>query len=333
MVSTFPCRLLVDLPNWLGDFIHTVPALELLVKANRGGHTWALLPEGHAPIARVLGMEPIVRPRKASFRWFREILPGAFDLAITARHSTRAKLIVAASGATVRLTSRGRGGSTLATRSFVVDRRRHQRHDLDRALEIVALEAVGSGAARLPVTAAMQTIAERRRELLAAGDAPVVAIMPASRSFPEKRYPAARYVEVAQRLRSSGATSIVVVGPGEESLGWEVAERGGASLVPTSWPLDEIAALLAVCDAAVGNDSGLTHLAALAGCPTVALFGPTDPARTAPVGGATVIQAPIAAVLPTRRPIEGIPVEDVVRTVGDALVARRGCAVLAGQLQ
>ncbi len=38
----------------------------------------------------------------------------------------------------------------------------------------------------------------------------------------------------------------------------------------------------------MGNDSGPTHLAAAVGCPTVALFGPTDPARWAPVGAHVV---------------------------------------------
>jgi ADP-heptose:LPS heptosyltransferase len=41
---------------------------------------------------------------------------------------------------------------------------------------------------------------------------------------------------------------------------------------------------LSLARAAVGNDSGPTHLAAVVGCPTVALFGPTDPAVWAPVG-------------------------------------------------
>jgi hypothetical protein len=45
-------------------------------------------------------------------------------------------------------------------------------------------------------------------------------------------------------------------------------------------------------DAAIGNDSGLTHLAAVVGTPTLALFGPTDPARTAPSGRAAVLQPP-----------------------------------------
>jgi len=54
--------------------------------------------------------------------------------------------------------------------------------------------------------------------------------------------------------------------------------------VARDWTLPEIAALLGLAGAAVGNDSGPTHLAAAVGCPTVAIFGPTDPAVWAPVG-------------------------------------------------
>jgi ADP-heptose:LPS heptosyltransferase len=50
------------------------------------------------------------------------------------------------------------------------------------------------------------------------------------------------------------------------------------------WPLGEIAALLSLALATVGNDSGPSHLAAAVGCPTVAVFGPTDPLVWAPLG-------------------------------------------------
>jgi ADP-heptose:LPS heptosyltransferase len=48
--------------------------------------------------------------------------------------------------------------------------------------------------------------------------------------------------------------------------------------------LEELAAILAGARLFVGNDSGITHLAALVGAPTVAIFGPFDPAYWAPLG-------------------------------------------------
>ena len=49
-------------------------------------------------------------------------------------------------------------------------------------------------------------------------------------------------------------------------------------------PLDELAAILKKCSLYVGNDSGITHLAASVETPVVALFGPTDPQVWGPRG-------------------------------------------------
>ena len=49
--------------------------------------------------------------------------------------------------------------------------------------------------------------------------------------------------------------------------------------------LVELARELASARLYIGNDSGITHLAAAVGCPTIALFGPTDAAVWAPRGG------------------------------------------------
>jgi ADP-heptose:LPS heptosyltransferase len=53
--------------------------------------------------------------------------------------------------------------------------------------------------------------------------------------------------------------------------------------------LNILAAVLAQATLFVGNDSGVTHLAASVGTPTVALFGPTDPGRWAPIGPAVQV--------------------------------------------
>jgi hypothetical protein len=79
---------------------------------------------------------------------------------------------------------------------------------------------------------------------------------------------------------------LVIAGPAE---GEAVAEVLGAlapwrPAVARDWRLDHLAALLDACAGYVGADSGITHLAAAAGVPVVAVFGPTDPALWAPRG-------------------------------------------------
>jgi len=84
------------------------------------------------------------------------------------------------------------------------------------------------------------------------------------------------------RQRTEGA-AVVLLGPVEQ-------ERGGLELllnravVARSLTLAQAAALLARSDLYLGNDSGISHLAAAVGVPTVALFGPTDARQWAPRG-------------------------------------------------
>jgi ADP-heptose:LPS heptosyltransferase len=59
-------------------------------------------------------------------------------------------------------------------------------------------------------------------------------------------------------------------------------------------PLLEIAQHLSMCRGYLGNDAGITHLAALLGVPTLALFGPSDPIMWSPQGPAVrILHSPI----------------------------------------
>ena len=75
----------------------------------------------------------------------------------------------------------------------------------------------------------------------------------------------------------------VLIGPAEQGQRAFWNEAGGPSLsVKEGLPILEVARMLRRAALYVGNDSGITHLAAAVGVPVVALFGPTDPARGLP---------------------------------------------------
>jgi len=117
-----------------------------------------------------------------------------------------------------------------------------------------------------------------------------LAVHPGSGS-PAKNWPMPHFLEAARRL--SGASPwLLVAGPAEETL---VAPRG--SILAREWPLRLLAAALARAGLFLGNDAGVSHLAAAAGAPTLVLFGPTDPALWAPVGPRVLtLRAPSASL-------------------------------------
>lgn len=302
-MGRLPARLLVDLPNWLGDLVHALPALRAMVRANREGDTTLVLPEAHLPLGHAFGVRMVARPPGAGWTWARRTIGASFDVALTARHSTRAKLLLAATTSARRLASAGRGAGWFGLETFPVCRSRHQRHDLDGALALLGLPPVEDEAGHLPLSAACRRAGKQALGELTAGQGGAV-LCPGARHLPAKRYPAERFAAVGQALRRAGWAVLVAGGPGEERLLDSVAARCGGTAVPTGWGLDLIAGLLAASDVAVGNDSGLTHLAAAVGCPTVVLHGPTDPARTGAAGRIrTLVEAGpggLAAMCPQR---------------------------------
>ena len=132
-----------------------------------------------------------------------------------------------------------------------------------------------------------------------------VAIHPFSGSG-SKNWPLEKYLELAGRLE---APVEFFVSP-EQTL-------AGATQIED---LYELACKLAEAALYIGNDSGITHLAAAVGTPVVALYGPTDPVVWAPRGAAAI----------RRARLEDIGVEEVVSAIADLRQDHPELAVITG---
>jgi heptosyltransferase-1 len=102
-----------------------------------------------------------------------------------------------------------------------------------------------------------------------------------------KCWPPDRFGALCQKIRNDlGLRCVLNLGPGEESLIAAVkAASGRADPVPYNGSLVQLTALLRNAVCMVGGDTGPLHLAVALGTPSVALFGPTDPARNGPYRG------------------------------------------------
>ncbi len=102
----------------------------------------------------------------------------------------------------------------------------------------------------------------------------------------EKCWPAERYAALIEALADKGLEPVVTFGPADEEIRSRVAPRieGSGVRIVDDLNLASLSVLLARCAVLIGNDSGVTHLAAALGIPVVALFGPTDPAVWGPRG-------------------------------------------------
>lgn len=126
------------------------------------------------------------------------------------------------------------------------------------------------------------------------GDTRAVALAPGAVG-PSKRW--GGYGEAARRLAAQGHAIWVVGGPGEKPLAQEIAAAGGPAVRDlTGTDLRNGIVALAAADFAISNDSGLVHVAAAIGTPTMGIFGPTSPYHWAPLNE-------LAAVVQTHVPV------------------------------
>jgi len=154
-------------------------------------------------------------------------------------------------------------------------------HVIAKNLTLLTAVGVGPAEPRFALTLPPSALVERVRAQY--GNAGYVVINPGA-AWPNKRWPAERFGQVAARIHETRhMRTLVVWGPGEESLAGSVvdASNGAADVAPPTG-IVELFGLLRAARLAIAGDTGPLHIAAAVGTPAVALFGPTDPARNGP---------------------------------------------------
>ena len=132
---------------------------------------------------------------------------------------------------------------------------------------------------------------DRAAHLVPESDAPLLAFGPAA-NWCGKQWPANRFAELAARLTAPsgpypGARILLMGGPGEQEMAQPLLRA-----IPPGRAIDLVGrvdlltayACLRKAVLYIGNDSGLMHLAAAAGIPTLGLFGPSREVHYAPWG-------------------------------------------------
>ena len=105
---------------------------------------------------------------------------------------------------------------------------------------------------------------------------PLVTLVVGS-AWATKRWPAGRFAMLARGLSAQGCHVAIEGGPGDIPVGKEIRSIVGESVADlTGNSLIEAAAVISISDLVIGGDTGLVHLARMAGRPVIAIFGPTD---------------------------------------------------------
>jgi heptosyltransferase-2 len=326
--------IVVRAPNWLGDTVMALPALAAL----RSGFPEARITVvgRWAPLLRGQGVADALLPYPRSLGERRR-LAGVLrqdraDLALVLPNSLEAALVACLWGGRRRIGFDSDGRHLLLTDAVPLPSPRL--HQVDEYRLLVDRTGAASGPER-PVwkIAGDRGAPAEVAALLAALGIPaaarVVGLHVGSAGGPAKQWAAERFGRLADRLIEDGLTPLLLGAP-EDTGAAEEARRAARSAIASAVGRDRPAllpALLVRLDCLVSGDTGVAHLAAAVGIPTVTLFGPTDARLTAPRSKATRVvdrQVPCAPCFLSRCPIDhgcmsGIEVDQVARRVREAV--------------
>ncbi len=226
----------------------------------------------------------------------RELRQCRYDLAIDFQGNLKSGFFTRLSGARARIgfgPGHCREGNFLFTNIHIIPPE-DAVHRVAQHLSLLAPLGIDTAGAE-PILPSSQEERDRVDELLnkhGVGDRKVVVIHGGTSAFGAfKRWPGARYGEVAGRLEGRGDVRVVLTcGPGEEALARAIQRSaGGVPAVLPPLALPELTALFSRASLFIGGDTGPLHMACAAGVPTVALYGPKDPRIYGPYFGRSIV--------------------------------------------
>jgi heptosyltransferase-3 len=310
-----PIALFIHLGG-LGDFVLSLRVVQR-VAAVHGDLKCHVI--GHAERAALaVGRSPIVRAWSAEGIGLHRLrMPDAVVNETLARLLVSSEVVVNFLGGTHDAFDQ-RLQSTVSGRVYAIDlplRPDWPGHVTDQWLRALANAGLSGdvGPPRLTPTgsdrfAGQRLLAEQRLS----PDRPMVVIHPGSGGI-AKCWPVEMFLELASRLSQADCQPVFLLGPAEMER-WPTEKRAALSAWPVLPPLglEAVVQVMACAHAYVGNDSGITHLAAAMGTPTIAIFGPTHARHWGPLGAhVTVLQGSGEE----RDPFAGVAINDVTQAV------------------
>lgn len=268
-------RILLIALRRLGDVLLTTPLIRSLRRAWPDAHIEALvfadtagILAGNPDLDGVVAMPP--RPSASQTAAFAARLWRRYDLAISTQSGDRPTYFALLAGkqsiAPVEDRFSGRLKRALLTRSIDYV---HATHRVEQMLRL----ADGLGIARVPEMVAPQG------EMLGSIPAEPYAVIHAAPFFRYKQWSTQGWRDLAAALSARGMAVVATGGPASEEKRYLDDVWRGTTVTrldgTLTWP--QLSGLLAKAQVYVGPDTSVTHLAAASGCPTVAIYGPTDP--------------------------------------------------------
>src|SRR5437667_8152930 len=281
--------------NWVGDNVLALPTYRALHHRFRSeGGIAVAAPEHIASLLASMGLfRKVVAWNGSTRNRIRALKAGRFRRAIILPNSFRAAMVAYAAGIGERWGYSTDARGLLLTHGIRRDRERG--HQLDDYAALLAAMNAPRVVDEIPTLKLPAQIREKaRKRMRAVGvrlDRPLFGLHAGGLYGSAKHWGDDRYGQLAERLRETGNSVMLLTSPGERAQAEAIArDYGDIAVVGGDGDVLQLAAAISHCSVIVTNDSGPLHLAAALAVPSVSIFGPTDPGRTVIPGASRVLR-------------------------------------------
>ncbi|MBM3285094.1 MAG: lipopolysaccharide heptosyltransferase II [Candidatus Aminicenantes bacterium] len=288
-------KIVVRIPNWIGDAVLALPALESLrhnfprASLSIAAKNWVKDLFVHNSLGADVIPLPDNNDAKTIWTTAQALKARKFDIGFLLTNSFSSAFLFYLARIPKRWGYATDGRAVLLTKSVASKPDGSSRHQVQYYLGLLRRLGLETIEPRLKIPVPPGSAEAARDRLIALGlgqnNKPLVIMSPGASYGPAKRWPAPFFGRLAALLEEKKGAEVLIVGSGEEA---EIAAtirssmaRKPAILTGTT-TLSELLGLISQATLFISNDTGPMHIANGLGVPVVAIFGPTDPAVTGP---------------------------------------------------
>ncbi len=299
-----PEKIIVRMPNWIGDLVMATPVLTDLRKAYPKAHITAMC---RTPISDLLNEDQAIDElfcfsktnrfsRRSDKRDIIEKLKrGNFDLGILLTHSFSSAWWFWLGNVKRRLGYKGNGRGILLTDKISLPKNVHEQHLVETYKMLLAPLSIPHSNTKPRIYLTEKELSDAKtllKQLGITAEHALIGINPGAAYGSAKCWLPERFKEVTKRLLKIDNVKIIYFGDqASMPLVKEICQDLPSPVINLAGltSLRELASLIKLCKLILTNDSGPMHIAAAVGTPLVALFGSTNETATGPYMSGTVI--------------------------------------------
>jgi heptosyltransferase-2 len=288
-------KIVIRVPNWIGDSILAIPAIESISRNYSGAQIWVVtkgwvkdLFNSYSFIKGVIPLSETNNDLKNLNKSAQRLKKLNFDAGVLLTNSFVSAFLFYLAKIPQRWGYSKDGRGILLTKGVALRKNKDSSHQINYYLDLISGLGIKTIPPQLSLPLTQEEKQKARETLLSLNidlNQPLLILHPGASYGPAKRWPVTKYAELAALLQVRKKANILLVGSSEDT---ELAESIVSSMTKKPFNLAGntslrlLAGLISQANLFITNDSGPMHMANALKIPVVAIFGPTDPKTTGP---------------------------------------------------